>query len=661
MARRAQQMSRSDALHAYNRSPKSLPKTSMKRIPLPADIVSEILNASPDATIISDGQGRISVVNQAAAQLFGYAPGELVGEPIEILLPEAMRHAHEGLRSSYHNAPRARPMVSGLDIQGRHKDGSLFRAEIALNPIETEDGLIVTSTIRCRDVADDSEAYFRTLLESAPDAMIIIDDRGKIAIVNAQAEAMFGYRRNEMLGQPVEDLLPKRLRERHVEHREGFAKMPSLRPMGVGLDLAARRRDGSEFPVEISLSPVMSANGRFISSVIRDVTARKLMQDDIIAARQEAERANKANSAFLAAASHDLRQPVQALSLLNGALRRTVKDERALEMIEHQQNSLTAMTNLLNSLLDISRLDAGVVTPELEQFPVKRLIDRLSPEFARQAHHGGLEFTWSASNAVINSDPNLLAEIIQNFVSNAIRYTDKGSIRLECIDSEGHCRVQVSDTGIGIAADQLEEIFREFHQCKAPGASKEGFGLGLAIVKRLADLLELIVEVESDIGAGSCFSVSIPTIAGVDVVADEEEPDLADTERAAAGLVILIEDDVNVVNAWGLLLEAEGIEIATAASATEASALIQNLDDVPALLISDFHLLDGSTGVEAVSAIREFFGVQIPAFIVSGDTSKVVKDARLLDNCTLMSKPIDTNRLLAAARRAIRSGEVPQD
>ncbi len=638
-----------------------MPKTSMKRIPLPANIVSEILNASADATIISDQYGKISVVNQAAEQLFGYAPGELVGEPVEILLPDTIRQEHEGLRHAFHHAPRARPMVSGLDIQGRHKDGSLFRAEIALNPIETEDGLIVTSTIRCRDEADDSEAYFRTLLESAPDAMIIIDARGKIAIVNAQAEAMFGYRRNEMLGQPVEELLPNRLRERHVQHREGFAKTPSLRPMGVGLNLAARRRDGSEFPVEISLSPVNSANGRFVSSVIRDVTARKLMEDEIIAARQEAERANKANSAFLAAASHDLRQPVQALSLLNGALRRTVKDERALEMIEHQQNSLTAMTNLLNSLLDISRLDAGAVTPELEQFPIKRLIDRLSPEFARQAHHGGLEFTWSASNVVINSDPNLLAEIIQNFVSNAIRYTDKGTIRLECVDSDGHCRVQVSDTGIGIAADQLEEIFLEFHQCKAPEASKEGFGLGLAIVKRLADLLELTVKVESDLGAGSCFSVTIPTIAGADVVADEEEPDVADTDRTAAGLVILIEDDVNVANAWGLLLEAEGFEIATAASATEASALIQNLDDVPALLISDFHLLDGSTGVEAVSAIREFFGVHIPAFIVSGDTSKVVKDARMLDNCTLMSKPIDTNRLLAAARRAIRSGEVPQD
>ena len=211
-----------------------------------------------------------------------------------------------------------------------------------------------------------------------------------------------------------------------------------------------RRQDGSEFPVEISLSPVRSADGHFVSSVIRDVTERKRMEDEIIAARQQAERANKANSAFLAAASHDLRQPVQALSLLNGALRRTVKDERALEMIESQEHSLIAMTNLLNSLLDISRLDAGAVSPELEDFPIKRLIDRLSDEFSRQAQHVGLEFSSSSCATVINSDPNLLAEIIQNFVSNAIRYTDKGGVTLECSEQAEQCVIAVTDTGIGI-------------------------------------------------------------------------------------------------------------------------------------------------------------------------------------------------------------------
>src|SRR5210317_2288069 len=161
------------------------------------------------------------------------------------------------------------------------------------------------------------------------------------------------------------------------------------------------------------------------------------MEQEIIAARQAAERARKANSAFLAAASHDLRQPVQALSLLNGALRRTVTDERALEMVDFQQHSLTAMTNLLNSLLDISRLDAGKVTPEFENFPMQRIIDRLSAEFARQAQHKGLEFEASSCKSLVRSDPNLLGEIIQNFVSNAIRYTDKGKVTLRCAPVDG--------------------------------------------------------------------------------------------------------------------------------------------------------------------------------------------------------------------------------
>jgi len=619
------------------------------------------LESSADAHIVSDSGGSIRAANPEAEALFGYASGELTGKQIEVLIPQDQRGRHQQLRERYYDSPRARPMVSGLELHGCRKDGSTFRAEIALHPIETDDGLVVTSTVRRIDQADDSEAYFRNLLESAPDAMVIIDEHGKIAIVNGQAEKMFRYEREDMLGKSVEMLLPKRLHEAHKGHRTGYQDGPRLRPMGEGLDLLARRQDGSEFPVEISLSPVRSNAGNFVSSVIRDVTERKRLQDEIIAARQAAERANKANSAFLAAASHDLRQPVQALSLLNGALRRTVKEERALQMVESQEHSLTAMTNLLNSLLDISRLDAGAVTPDLEDFPIKRLIDRLSDEFARQAQHTGLEFSSTDCPAVVSSDPNLLAEVLQNLVSNAIRYTDKGNVRLECFESGDRCVIAVTDTGIGIPEDQLEEIFREFHQCKSPGSSKEGFGLGLAIVKRLSDLLRLDIKVESDVGRGSCFSVSVPGATGAVVEAEVDDETGDEHHEAASGLVILIEDDVNVANAWGLLLEAEGYRVATAASAIESRALLNHVHETPALLISDFHLLDGSTGVEAVSGIREHYDEAIPAFIVSGDTSKVVKDARLLDNCTLMCKPIDTNRLLSAARHAVATGVVPQD
>jgi CheY-like chemotaxis protein/nitrogen-specific signal transduction histidine kinase len=416
--------------------------------------------------------------------------------------------------------------------------------------------------------------------------------------------------------------------------------------------------------VEISLSPFTSASGAFISSVIRDVTSRKEMEQELIAARHEAERANKANTAFLAAASHDLRQPVQALALLNGALRRTVHDSLALEMVESQQSSLDAMTNLLNSLLDISRLDAGKVEPEFEEFRIQRLVDRLFAEFSRQARHKGLGFKADTCDATVRSDPNLLSEIIQNFVSNAIRYTDKGSVHLSCREERGEFWIDVSDTGIGIDPEHFDEIFHEFHQIKMPGIDKEGFGLGLAIVKRLADLLRHEIAVKSTPGNGSTFSIRLPVVSAIaDEPSQDEKKTAIDPGRGTAnsGMIILIEDDVNVANAWGLLLEAEGFRVATAASAKEAAAVVKHLDTPPDLIISDFHLLDGSTGVEAIAMIREEYDKKIPAFIVTGDTSKMVQDAKSTPNSVIMNKPVNTDQLLQGAIAAIATGFVPKD
>ncbi len=203
--------------------------------------------------------------------------------------------------------------------------------------------------------ADLPEDLFRRILDAAPDPLVIVDANGRIIFANAEAEAVFGYRRAELLGRPIELLLPERHRVSHEQHRRHYGEAPRLRAMGVGLELTGLRADGSEFPVEISLSPITTNTTTIVVSAIRDVTERHRSEQELHAARQAAERANKANTAFLSAASHDLRQPVQALNLLNGALRRTVKDPLALEMIESQQDSLEAMTSLLNSLLDISR------------------------------------------------------------------------------------------------------------------------------------------------------------------------------------------------------------------------------------------------------------------------------------------------------------------
>ncbi len=620
----------------------------------------QIVSSASDAMLVVAGSGRILLVNPQAEHLFGYRRDELIGEPVEVLLPDAARADHERFREHYRGRPHARPLVSGLDIRGRRKNGETFEAEVSLTPIEDEGELLIASTIRDVSEREPSEAYFRQLLKLAPDAMIILDDEGRISIVSDQVEKMFGYSREELSGRPIEILLPARLRQRHREHREGFAREPKVRPMGIGLDLRARRKDGSEFAVEISLSPIQSASGNFVSSVIRDVSDRKQMEAELIAARKEAERAHKANTAFLAAASHDLRQPVQALRLLNGALKRTVTDELAREMIDSQQYSLDAMSNLLNSLLDISRLDSGTIEADIEEFPVRRLVDRLSAEFARQARQKRLVFVTEPNGTIIRSDPNLLAEIIQNLVSNAIRYTEQGQVSLTLRIVGDMLSIDVCDTGIGIPGDQLDEIFKEFRQIERPGAASEGFGLGLAIVRRLADLLDHRIEVSSELGKGSCFSVIVPIVE----FGEEEHVAVPDNKRARASgdgnVVLVIEDDIQVSSAWSLLLKSDGYHVVTADSADAAVAASQNLEAPPAVIISDYHLRGEQNGVDAVEAVRAHFGRDMPAFIVSGDTSSVVDDAKRLNNCVLMSKPVHSEELLALTQSSAKSGRVPE-
>ena len=361
----------------------------------------------------------------------------------------------------------------------------------------------------------------QSALDAAPDALLIVDESGVVQFANRQVSALFGYEHAETIGKPIEQLLPQRFRSHHVGHRDRYIAAAHTRPMGLGLDLFAQRRDGSEFPVEISLSPIEGKGGRLVAAAIRDVTERKQAESELIQAREAAERAqqvavearisadraNMGKSRFLATASHDLRQPLQALALLNRTLRGFVSDPDAAEALLQQEQTITSMSRLLNALLDISKLESGAIKPAPADFPLSQLFEELRREFSGLALEKGLAFKVEESGEWANSDASLVEEVLRNLVSNAIKYTQRGAVKVLCRREGQTIRVEIHDTGIGIPADQIPYIFDEFYQVGvSTHSSREGYGLGLSIVQRIAVLLDLNLTVRSEPGQGSIFS-----------------------------------------------------------------------------------------------------------------------------------------------------------
>jgi PAS domain S-box-containing protein len=497
-----------------------------------------------------------------------------------------------------------------------------------------------------------SSELVRSALESAPDAMVIADASGRIVFVNQQVTALFGYAPWELTGQKVECLLPERFRSRHVGHREDFNGDVRARPMGAGLDLFARRRDGTEFPVEISLSPISDDGRVLVAAAIRDVTERKRIELELVAARESADRANQAKSRFLATASHDLRQPLQTLSLLNGTLRRTLLEPDAGEAVLRQEHAITAMSRLLNALLDISKLESGAIKPEPTDFKVAAIFEELRREFADLAANKGLELRVEHCAIHAHSDPSLVEQILRNLLANAIKYTRAGHVGMRCLNAAGVVRVQVLDTGIGIPADQLPYIYDEFYQVGVTANSvREGYGLGLSIVQRLARLLELKVWVESEVGRGSTFSVDLPASAGdardarVGTVHARPEP----VRQRAAPHVLIVEDDPDVLDATRMLFRVEGFRVSVASSVSEAAQKSAERADID-VLVTDYHLADGETGTDVIALVRKTLGRDLGVVLVTGDTSTAIKDLPHDERVRMTSKPLRAEELLTLVR-----------
>lgn len=491
---------------------------------------------------------------------------------------------------------------------------------------------------------DVSNELAKRLLDAAPDPTVIVDRGGHIVYVNARMQEVFGYTHDDLLDRPVEAMLPERFRVLHPQHRDNFFASANPRSMGAGLELFAMHKDGHEVPVQISLSPVVTDENVLAVTAIRDISDQKRLE-------QELREANRAKSRFLAAASHDLRQPIQALQLLNRAAGNVATDESHREIIEKQQKSLNSMSRLLNALLDISKLEAGVIKPDITDCAVQEIFDSLRAEFEEQAKEKGLNLVVEDCNDVARSDPRLLTQILENLVSNAIRYTREGFVRLRCCHRDLFVRIEVLDTGLGISPGELDEIFEEFHQLDRGARRPEGLGLGLSIVKQTAALLDCDVEVQSKEGEGSVFSVVVPAgnVAGLDA-----DHSMQTTSAVpSSGCILIVDDDPAVVDATRMLLEIEGFQVLAAASESEALQCIERATTPPDLLMTDYHLRAGATGLDVIRSVRDRLHADIPVILVSGDTSEaVVLDE--FEGAGFLTKPVHADELLAEIQQRMK-------
>ena len=615
-----------------------------------SDDLQNILNSTDVTTLFLDANLNIRFFTPATKSLFNVIASD-VGRPLADL---TRRFVDNDLLQDARDV-----MVSHTPVRREVKanDDSWFMRGVL--PYRSKDGqvegLVITfasiSEIKAAErEIEVARAYLDSIIATIRQPLVVLDEELRVISASNSFHRVFSVRPDHLIG-------------RHLLAAGDHLDVPQLREFLTSIQ--ARGTSINDQEVEIELPDLgrrafsMSARvlreepsiRRKILVAIVDVTETKREGKVLEAAKSEAERANVGKSRFLAAASHDLRQPLQTISLLQGMLEKRVRDEPTLKLVHRLDETVSAMSSMLDKLLDINQIEAGIVRPAVVDFPIKRLLDEMRTEFTYHTDTEGLDWRVAPSSLTVRSDPRLLEQIIRNLMSNAVKYTTKGKLLLGCRRRGDSLRIEVWDTGHGIPEQELQAIFEEFHQLDNPARERsKGLGLGLAIVQRLADLLGHKIDVRSRLGNGSVFMIEVPLgrpeLAELPVANQTEAQD----SSPSRGTVLIVEDDPEVLEMLQLLFDAEGHRTVVATDGHKALELAAGLT-VLDLIIADYNLPKGLNGIETIARLQEQARHAVPAIILTGDISTDSLRQIAGHGCVHLNKPVRAKELTRLAQR----------
>ncbi|MGE5506020.1 MAG: PAS domain S-box protein [Actinomycetota bacterium] len=587
-------------------------------------------------------------INPEFTRITGYEAADVLGRSLHMLRGRAT--AATSLDEIDAALAEARP--ASVELLNYRKNGQPFWVRLDIRPVVDDTGQLVqfvgsitdmTERRLAEDATRESEERLRAITEALPLPMLRLRDNGIIIQANALAHQAWGVAPGTLTGRST----------REFAGDEGFLHFCEALDRDGAVErweLRSRREDGAPIWV-LASGRRFTVRGETRELVIfQDVTELKRREAALTRANEQAESTIRARMRFLAAASHDLRQPLQAMALFASALENHVSTAQGRAIVQSLNVSLRGMEEMFDSLLDMSRLDAGVMKAEPQVFLVGDVFETVEASYGPQARAAGLDLRVVPTSLAVRSDPRLVQRIVGNFLSNAIRYTRQGRILVGCRRHAGNVRVVVCDTGPGIPEDQRMEIFKEFRRGEhaASGGRGGGMGLGLSIVVRLARLLGHRIDVHSVDGKGSAFSVELPLAEELAEPADDDHAAGNDVDGA---VVVVVDDDPDIRDALALQLDQWGARPVIADSAEAVLAELDARGLRPDVLLVDLHLRGDGSGVAAIEAIRSHTGTTAPVFVFTGDTELPAGSASL--GLPVLRKPIDPGRLRAVLAEAL--------